>query len=385
MAGIEPIGRSATGTNRLAWTAEDAAASKWFEAQATSVGLRVERDPAGNLWAVPASPGPWWVVASHLDSVRDGGRFDGALGVAAGFEVARAAAVPVAVVSFADEEGARFNTPTFGSKALAGVLDPAVLGRADDDGVTVGDAMHAAGVDPAGVLDAPARLERVAGLIELHIDQTRELEEADRPVGVVSCLAHRLRLRADVAGRADHAGTTRRTERADALEAAARIIVAGYDLASDDPDFVVTASRILVSPNATTTIAASASVWIDARARAAEPLETWHAAYEERAVGIARASGVELELSVASRGPGITFDADVRAALHAAGDELGAPMPELVCFAGHDAGMVAARRAAGMVLVRNPTGISHSPHERVEYEDAAIGANVVLRAVERLA
>ena len=131
--------------------AEDAACRAWFEAQAAASGLRVERDPAGNLWACPPRDAPWWGVGSHLDSVRGGGRYDGPLGVACGFEIAAASRAPVAVISFADEEGARFNTPTFGCKALAGRLDlPALLARRDEHGVALGEAMRAAGVDPGG-------------------------------------------------------------------------------------------------------------------------------------------------------------------------------------------------------------------------------------------
>jgi N-carbamoyl-L-amino-acid hydrolase len=189
---LAPIGRGPRGTTRLAWTAEDAATGEWFREQAAGAGLGVERDPAGNLWAVPDAPPPWWAVGSHLDSVREGGSYDGALGVAAGFEVAARAAgrgaaaaqpVPVAVISFADEEGARFNTPTFGSRALTGVLDLGVLDRVDRDGIRLSDAMRAAGMDPAGIGAAPEWLSRLHGFVELHIDQTTELEQA----GVRGC------------------------------------------------------------------------------------------------------------------------------------------------------------------------------------------------------
>jgi N-carbamoyl-L-amino-acid hydrolase len=386
MAALAPIGRSGRGTNRLAWTDADAAAAAWFDAQAAAVGLRSLRDPAGNLWAVPAEPGPWWVVASHLDSVRDGGSFDGALGVAAGFAVAAAAAAPIAVVSFADEEGARFNTPTFGSKALAGTLDADdVLARADDDGITLRQALAAAGVDPEGVAEAPGWLGNVRGLLELHIDQTRDVVSAGRPAGVVTGLASRMRLQLTVTGRADHAGTTRRAERADALAAAARLIVAADDIAPRDPDFVVTAARILVEPNAVTTVPAHARVWLDARSPSPQALATWHETLAERAAALAAEAGVGVELVVASRGPGIEFDPGVRAALHEASERLGQPAPDVLCFAGHDAGIVARERPAGMVFVRNASGISHSPDEHVELEDAAFAANVVLHAIERLA
>src|SRR5215217_7214995 len=194
LAGLAPIGLAEDGTTRLAWTRELAAAEDWFRDQARGAGRRVERDPAGSLWAVPDAPGPWWATGSHLDSVCSGGRFDGALGVAAGFAVAER--LPgVAVIAFADEEGARFNTPTFGSRALVGRLDVAeVLTRADEDGVTLAAALAGAGVGPEGLAGAPSWLARLRGFLEVHIDQSRELAEAGAPAGVVAALAGRLRL-----------------------------------------------------------------------------------------------------------------------------------------------------------------------------------------------
>ncbi len=125
LADLVPIGRDETGaTTRLAWTREDEEAAAWFARRSEAIGRRMERDPAGNLWACPDTPPPWSAAGSHLDSVRDGGRFDGALGVAAAFAVAER--LPVAVISFADEEGARFNTPTFGARAHVGGDAPAV-------------------------------------------------------------------------------------------------------------------------------------------------------------------------------------------------------------------------------------------------------------------
>ena len=254
LADLVPIGLDETGaTTRLAWTDEDEQAAAWFARRAAALGRRMERDPAGNLWACPDTPPPWWAVGSHLDSVRAGGRFDGALGVAAGFAVAERA--PVAVVSFADEEGARFNTPTFGSRALVGRLDvDDALDRVDEHGVTLGDAMAAVGVDPAGLASTPEWLDRLAGFLELHIDQTRDLTAARAPAGVVTRLAARLRLQVELTGRADHAGTTPREERHDALAAAARVIVRADAEAAQRLGMVFTAARLEVEPNAATTV-----------------------------------------------------------------------------------------------------------------------------------
>jgi beta-ureidopropionase / N-carbamoyl-L-amino-acid hydrolase len=382
LSDLIPIGLGEDGgTTRLAWTREDEEAAAWFARRAAAIGRTMERDPAGNLWAVPDTPGPWWASGSHLDSVRAGGRFDGALGVAAAFAVAERA--PIAVVSFVDEEGARFNTPTFGSRALVGRLDvDDALDRVDEHGVSLGDAMAGAGVDPDGLRSAPSWLEKLRGFLELHVDQTRDVASERAPAGVVTRLAARLRLQVELSGRADHAGTTPREERHDALAAAARLIVRGDNEAAQRLGMVFTAARIEVEPNAPTTVPSVARVWLDARAPEAETVESWREALAAEAEQVAAEAGVELSLTTAAWSPGTEFPLDVRQALLLG---LRPPKPRVVCYAGHDAGVIAAARPAGMVLVRNETGVSHSPAEEVSLEDAAVGANAVLKAVQELA
>jgi N-carbamoyl-L-amino-acid hydrolase len=252
-----------------------------------------------------------------------------------------------------------------------------VVDRVDREGIRLTDAMRAAGVDPDGVTATPDWLPRLRGFVELHIDQTTELERARVPAGVVRGLASRLRLRAEIEGRADHAGTTPPADRRDALAAAARLIVAALDRSGDG--LVATASRIEVEPNALTTVPAHASVWLDARAPDAARVEAWRAEVEDLDVGLPVAFVLE------SQSPGCEFDAGLRSRLMALSDELGARAPELDCYAGHDAGLIAARLPAAMVLVRNETGVSHSPAEHVELDDAAFGAELVLRLLEEAA
>jgi N-carbamoyl-L-amino-acid hydrolase len=371
LAGLDGIGVGPDGVVRLAWTAEDAACREWFRAQAAGAGLTVRVDPAGNIWAVPDSPPPWFGAGSHLDSVRGGGRFDGPLGVACAFELAAATDRSVAVVSFADEEGARFNTPTFGSKALAGRLDLlAVLDRRDAEGVALRDAMRAFGVDPAGLAGAPPWLDSLSGFLEIHIDQSTDVARADVPVGIVGSLANRMRLEVSVGGRADHAGTTPRDERQDALLDAARLIVAADQLGAE-LGVTVTTSRLLVEPNAPTTIAARVRLWIDVRS-----------AEDERLDGFLKQldGGARTQVTVASRSIGREFSHELRERLRVAGaDVLGAPPPELVCFAGHDAGVVGERVPAAMLLVRNRTGVSHAPDEHVELSDADVAVRIAAR------
>jgi N-carbamoyl-L-amino-acid hydrolase len=384
LSGLDEIGRGAAGFHRLPWTPEDAAARAWFEGQARSIGLAVERDFAGNLWARPESSPPWHAVGSHLDTVAGGGRYDGALGVACAFAVAAELDSPLAVLSFADEEGARFNTPTFGSRALVGRLDTAeALARTDANGVTMAEAMRDSGLEPERLADAPDGLGRLRSFLEVHIDQSRALADAEVPVGVVSGLAGRLRIAVEIFGEADHAGTTRRSERSDAMAAAARLIVAAEDLATD-PAFVVTPTRLLVEPNALSTIAGEVRLWIDARAPEVADVDAWLESLTAVAERLAVERRVRIELKTASRSPGRQFDEAVKRSLRGAAESLGLPQREFVCFAGHDAGVLAERLPAGMVLVRNATGVSHSPAEEVDVADAAVAANALIAALEDL-
>jgi beta-ureidopropionase / N-carbamoyl-L-amino-acid hydrolase len=334
----------------------------------------MERDPAGNLWACPKREGPWWAVGSHLDSIRCGGVYDGTLGVAAGFEIARLARVPVAVIAFADEEGARFNTPTFGSRALVGRLDvDAVVDRQDVDGVRFGDALAQFGVDPARIAEAPQWLERLRGFLELHIDQSTEVAELGVPAAVVSGLAARRRVRVDVDGRADHSGATPMDKRQDALANAATIIAdvtESVSKAPADTGLRATATRIEVEPNALSTIASHARFWLDVRAPRS-------AAIDEVLAGV---PGTTVE----SDSDAVPFDEGVRGALRAALEQITHPAPEVLSYAGHDAGILAERIPAGMLFVRNERGVSHAPDEDIAVSDGASGAQAMLRALENL-
>jgi N-carbamoyl-L-amino-acid hydrolase len=252
----------------------------------------------------------------------------------------------------------------------------------DDRGVTLGDAMADAGVDPEGLSRAPEWLDRLAGFLELHIDQTRDVAAARRPAGVVISLAARLRLQVELSGRADHAGTTPREERHDALAAAARVIVRADSEAAERLGMVFTAARLEVEPNAPTTVPSLARLWLDARAPEAETVESWREAVVAEIDGVAEEAGVERAVRTAAWSPGTRFDERVRESL---GHALRPGAPRLVCYAGHDAGVIAGVRPAGMILVRNETGVSHSPAEEVSLEDAAVAANGVLGALEELA
>jgi beta-ureidopropionase / N-carbamoyl-L-amino-acid hydrolase len=396
--GLAAIGRDpAGGWTRLAWTAEDRAARDWFRAEARARGLEVEQDRAGNLWAWwrPAGPpaeGGAVAVGSHLDTVPGGGAYDGALGVVAGLvavaELARREATPrrpVAVVAFADEEGGRFGLPTFGSRVLAGALDPAtVLDRADQAGTTLAAALRDAGLDPAAVGPDPDRLAGLAAFVELHVEQGRGLVDHGVPVGLATAIWPHGRWRLTLTGAANHAGTTRLQDRRDPMLGLAAAILAAR-AAAEELGGVATVGRVAVEPGSTNSVPGRVRAWLDARAERDQTLDWLLAAFQGAVEEAAGRHGLTVDLTGESRSPAVAFDADLRGRLADCLRDRGLEPVELPTAAGHDAGVLAASLPAAMLFVRNPTGTSHSPAERAEVDDCVAGVEALAAVVEELA
>jgi beta-ureidopropionase / N-carbamoyl-L-amino-acid hydrolase len=401
---LEPIGRDQRtgGYHRFAWTAADLACRDWFRAAADDLGLDVETDGNGNLWAWWGDPaqGDALVLGSHLDSVPGGGAYDGPLGVVSAFAAlheARARGVvplrPVAVVAFSDEEGARFGVACAGSRLLTGALT-ADRARAlrDRDGVTMAGAMAAAGHDPIRIGPDPARLARIGRLIELHIEQGRvRVETVDgrayglaglhRPLGVASAIWPHGRWRVDIPGRADHAGTTRLTDRHDPMLIFAATVLAAREAALRH-DALATIGKVRVEPNGVNAIPSRVTAWLDARGPDEERVRALVADLTD---GLAAATpsgaGGAVVTEESWTGPA-TFDGSLRDRLAAMLDDA----PVLPTGAGHDAGILAAAGVAtAMVFVRNPTGVSHSPDEFAEPADCHAGVLALAAVIEALA
>ena len=389
-ADLAPVGRDTTtgGYRRYAWTGTDAVLREWFRGEAERRRMDVVPDRAGNLWAWTADPdaqGPGLVVGSHLDSVPDGGAFDGPLGVVSAFAAldeltARgwSPGSPVAVACFADEEGARFGVACAGSRLLTGALD-ADRARAltDDDGTTMAEALAAAGHDPRGLGRDDETLRRVGTFLELHVEQGRGLVELSSTVGVASSIWPHGRWRLDLRGRADHAGTTRLADRDDPMLALAAAIQEARDAAGRH-GALATVGKLRVSPNGVNAIASEVTAWLDARG----PREDDVRAVVDEVGAAAGATPVEESWT-----PSTGFDPGLRDRLTAvlAGAD-GAPAPVLPTGAGHDAGILsAAGIPTGMLFVRNPTGVSHSPAEHAEPADCHAGVAALARAIEALA
>jgi N-carbamoyl-L-amino-acid hydrolase len=381
-ADLAPIGRdgSSGGYRRHAWTGTDGLLREWFSGEAVQRGLEVVSDRAGNLWAWTADPdaeGPGLVLGSHLDSVPDGGAFDGPLGIVSAFAALdqldrRALRRPVGIACFADEEGARFGVACAGSRLLTGVLDrDRARALTDDDGTTMAEAMASAGLDPSVVGHDEETLRRVGTFVELHVEQGRGLVEESAPVGVASAIWPHGRWRLDLRGRADHAGTTRLADRDDPMLALAAAVLEAR-AAADRHDAVATIGKVQVRPNGVNAIPSRVTAWLDARG----PLEE---AVRSVVADVGEAAGIgPVEESWT---PLTEFDAVLRDRLS---QVLQAPV--LPTGAGHDAGILAAAGIpTAMLFVRNPTGVSHSPAEHADPADCRAGVAALARVIEELA
>ncbi|MGW2070805.1 allantoate amidohydrolase [Streptomyces sp. NPDC001953] len=397
-AELLPIGRSSAsgGYRRFAWTAADSECRAWFEEQARSRGLAHEVDRNGNQWAWLGDPaaGDAVVTGSHLDSVPDGGAFDGPLGVVSSFaalDELRARGVefrrPLAVVNFGDEEGARFGLACVGSRLAAGQLTREQAHRlTDGDGVTLAQAMEAASHDPDAIGPDPERLGRIGAFVELHIEQGRALDLSGDPVGVASAIWPHGRWRFDFRGEANHAGTTRLVDRRDPMLPYAETVLAARREAAL-AGAVATFGKIAVEPNGVNAIPSLVRGWLDSRAADQESLDTVLSGIEKAAREHAEAHGVDLDVVRESFTPVVEFDHVLRdelARILGRGQERGLTVPVLGTGAGHDAGILSGTVPTAMLFVRNPTGVSHSPAEDAAEEDCVAGVSALADVLEGL-
>lgn len=392
---IEPIGRAASGGyRRFAWTPEDRTMREWFAAACAERGLDLTVDRAGNQWAWWGDPdaavpgdnsnkrGSAVAIGSHLDSVPDGGAFDGPLGVVSSLLVIDALrregvtpARPLAVVNFADEEGARFGVACGGSRILTGALPAGrALALRDGDGTTLAGALRAAGENPDHLAADPRALQRVGCFVELHVEQGRGLVDLGRPVAVGTAIWGHGRWRFDLPGEANHAGTTALADRRDPTLALATLVLRARELATYH-GVRATTGKILIQPNGVNAIPSSVTGWLDARGDDDAAVKAMVADFSD---AVAEAGGTLTQESWTDRTP---FDPGLTTRLSRALD--GAP--GLPTGAGHDAGILAnAGVPTAMLFVRNPTGVSHSPAEYAEPADCLEGATELAGVVRGL-
>jgi N-carbamoyl-L-amino-acid hydrolase len=382
-AELAPVGRSARtgGYLRQPFTAAEREAHAWFLEQCAARGLRVEADGLGSTVAWwDAGSGPGVVTGSHLDSVVEGGAYDGPLGVVSALaavdrlrERGITPARPVGVAVFREEEGSRFPLACLGSRLASGTVSwESVRGLRDRDGVALADVVEG---EPA-----PGLLEGAGTFVELPVEQGRNLVHRDAAVGVASGIWPHGRYRFDFTGRADHAGTTRMEDREDPMLGYAMTVLAANKqarLAGQRATF----GRVAVEPNGTNAVPSKVTGWLDARASSADALDALVAEVTRLAADRAGRDGTAVTVTPESVSPEVRFDEPLAARLAAVGG-----WPVIPTAAGHDAGILAAAGVpTAMLFVRNPTGVSHSPDESASMADCLLGVDALTDVLALLA
>ena len=391
-----PVGRRAGGGyHRLPWTSAERELRAWFTEAARARGLAVERDGLGNLvaWWRPAAAdaareraaeGASVLTGSHLDSVADGGAYDGPLGVGSGLAAVDALrergfrpARPLGVAAFVAEEGSRYGVACLGSRLLTGATswEQARMLR-DGDGVLLEDAVAADGLDGSR---APL-LDGVGCFVELHVEQGRDLVDRGAAVALAGGIRPHGRYRFDFAGEANHAGTTRMADRRDPMLTYAMTVLAANKrarLAGQRATF----GRVEVHPGGTNAVAGRVTAWLDARADSAAALDRLVGEVRHQAEERAARDGTAVLVTTESLAEEVAFDA-------ALARRVGGPAgwPVIPTMAGHDAGVLqAAGIPSAMLFVRNPTGVSHSPAEHADTADCLAGVAALADTLALLA
>lgn len=388
---LSKVGGRGTAVTRLGLSAEEQQARELVGSWLAARGARVRRDPAGNLFARFGGDGQAVLVGSHLDSVPQGGRFDGALGVLCAVEAMETlldAGVrlrrPIEIVGWCDEEGARFGIGLFGSAAAFGRLPPKAADRRDRDGISIADALKALGEG-----GQPARAKRRAdeyfAYIEPHIEQGPRLTEGKVALGIVSSIVGILHGRVTVRGEQDHAGTTGMSYRKDALAGAAEMIVALETAARRTREAVGTVGEIAVKPGAKNVVPGECRFSIDIRAPDQARFRRVVNAFRQAMRSVSKARDLKSSLDVLNEVPPVPMDAKMRDFLRRAAASVGVDAPAMVSGAGHDAqNAQLAGLPTGMLFIRSRGG-SHSPREFASTADAALAASALAIAIRELA
>lgn len=372
-------------------------AAEWVKGAMEVAGLTAFIDAAGSVQGrregtVPGAPSV--LIGSHIDTVKDGGRFDGNLGVVAGILAAQALRdagislpFPLEVVAFGDEENVRFPTHLSTSEALAGAYDPAWLEARDSEGVKLGDALAAFGGNPDAIPALARKPGSIQAYLEVHIEQGPVLEAEGEPVGIVTAINAQSRARVLVTGEAGHAGTVPMALRKDALTAAAEMALALEQIAAAHELAVGTVGVLRPEPGATNVVPGAAEFTIDYRAPKNETLAAMESAIRSRFAEIAARRGVGLDIMPYANAKAVPMEPRLQDAFTAGIARTGSNIAgrRLPSGAGHDAMVMAAVAPTAMLFVRNEKGISHSPLENMTEADAGIAIKVLLETILELA
>ena len=379
---------------RLYLTPEHRAAAEQVAAWMREAGMTVSLDAAATVVGryEGREPGlPALLLGSHIDTVRDAGRYDGMLGVLVAIEAVAALhaagrRLPFAleVLAFGDEEGVRFPVTLTGSRAVAGGFDPSALESRDAEGVSLREALHRFGADPAAIPALARRPDQVLAYLEVHIEQGPVLETEGLPTGIVTAINGATRFVAEIGGTAGHAGTVPMHLRRDAVAAMAEMVLAVERLALEEPDLVATVGQVTASPGAVNVIAAGARFTIDLRSPRDALRHAASGRLRDELSAIAARRGVTLSLRPTYDEAAAPCDPALIEALEGASLRCGLRPFRLPSGAGHDGLAMARLCPIGMIFVRCEGGISHHPAEAIAEADALAALRLLLETLQHL-
>jgi N-carbamoyl-L-amino-acid hydrolase len=379
------------GVTRIGYSETDMAAREYVMGLMKNAGLEVRIDPAGNIFGRRAGTDklPILLFGSHIDSVMHGGNYDGDVGSLGAIEVIRAlnngsvkTRHPLEVVIWTNEEGNHFGLGTLGSGVAAGLLGPEILGRKDDQGLTIADWLRRYGQDPAHLTDARIPKGALAGFVELHIEQGPNLDEGKIPIGVVQGIVGLKRWKCVVTGFANHAGTTPMNRRKDALAAASKDVLAVREVVRAETGRQVgTVGYMKVEPGAINVIPGHVEFPVEMRDLDAAKIGRMWEQVQERFKQTDKEENVATECTPLDDVDPARSDAAIQNAIRDAAKSLGFATMDLPSAAVQDSQQIAKIAPMGMIFVPSRDGISHSPKEFTSWQDVANGAEVLYRVI----
>ena len=395
--GIARFGKGERGFSRLVFGEAEWGAVEYVTGLMREAGLAVRTDAFGNVIGrlEGREPGaPVVATGSHVDTVPEGGNFDGVVGVIAGLGALMRLKArgllrrPVEVMLFRGEESSRFSIHTMGSKVMVGIASLEAWRKLQDHGgATLAQALATRGLDLERIPEAVRRPEEFKAFVEMHIEQGPVLEEAGIPIGVVEVIAGPVRLKINVEGMASHSGATPMGKRRDALVSAAQVVLAVQDEAAKRAErrIVGTVGVMKVHPGAMNVVPGRVEMWVDIRGIDAEDIAATARAVREAAARIADREGTRIQMETLSTDSPVPMDSDVIRTIEAACRRAGVAYRRMPSGAGHDAMNMAKLAPSGMIFIPCRRGVSHNPDEYAAPEDILTGIDVLTETLAALA
>ncbi len=385
------------GSTRFTYSKEFADARDYIRREMEDAGLQVREDAAGTVIGRLTGREPQLPIVmtgSHFDTVKTGGRFDGAAGVAAALETARVMhdngfqpKRSIEFVALPEEEGARFGSALMGSRAMCGKLHEDELQHTDENGVTLREAMTEYGLNPDSLGEAERNPGEIGAFVELHIEQGPILEKEGVPVGIVDSIVGFRSFDVHIHGRSDHAGNTPMNMRADAFLAVARAVALATEKAEAiGENTVFTCGEVKVEPGAFNIVAQDAWIQVDCRSSKISNVDrVYKVFWESLDKSVRDNAGLSYVKSQKIHSDQVTLDEEIKALIETEAHKVGIRTWHLLSGAGHDAMVMASIARAAMIFVPSKDGRSHVPEEWTDYEDLQKGAEVLYRTVRALA